>query len=200
MSELPAIPDDDERWYFKRFTADGVLQKIDTRTGEVVSEHSRNLISANKFKYDTDWSDDICNQVREGKTITEICSAVGYPPVSVVYTWRNLHPDFRRSLNLAREDRAEAFHDEIVRLSKTIDSRDSAQIVKVQTDILKWCAEKGNPAQYGAQTKITGDSSSPIGFSILNTGIQKETQEDVPAKSTIIETTCEEIKNEEESD
>lgn len=199
MSNLPAEIDDDSKYFMYEMT-DGVLCKYDMRTGELVDQHARGMIEVNSFKYTLEWSEILCGEIRKGKSLSAICAQVGFPSIGTVHKWKAAHPDLKRSLQMARQDRAESYADLALEIAMSVTNKDDAQVAKVQIDTLKWSAEKGNPSEYGQSQKITGDANAPVGFSIISTGIEKGVQRDVEIeeKNTIVETSCTEVPAEEE--
>lgn len=114
--------------------------------------------------------DHICNLIAEGHTLTEIGLMQGVPTKNVIATWQRDYPEFRAAMKLAREMRAETFHDKIVKLAK--DTKEStAKSDRLKLDAYRWVAGVNAPAVFGNQTKITGDPNAPLKI-VVETGVR----------------------------
>jgi len=114
----------------------------------------------------------IADLVTKGKTIEYISGLPGMPKRSTISNWQAKNDSFRALMDQARKDRAEVFHDEIV---KDVDEdhkadKDEVQARKLKLDRLKWLASKGDPERFGDRTKVSGDSDAPLQI-IVSTGI-----------------------------
>ena len=115
--------------------------------------------------------DHILNLVAAGKTLSQIGLMEGLPTYNVIQNWLREYPEFRQKMKVAREVRAEAYHDKIVELVDTVEE-DTAKRDRVKLDALKWAAQVNNPEVYGNQTKVVG--SAPAVQIIIETGVPRE--------------------------
>lgn len=126
----------------------------------------------------TEWpySEVHCRQIlgfiTDGATLKEIGKTKGLPPVAVIQAWARKYPEFKAELKLAREARAESYHDDIMALVKDT-NHFSARANRVKMAALQWGAEVGDPDTYGKKTKLSGDPNAPLTF-ILDTGIRRD--------------------------
>jgi hypothetical protein len=111
----------------------------------------------------------VCNLITEGKTISQIGLMPGFPPKNTILHWARKYPEFREELKVAREMRAEHFHDEIIKLTDEV-KENTAKSARVKFDALKWAAGVNDPNVYGPQTKITGDPNAPLQI-LVSTGV-----------------------------
>lgn len=113
--------------------------------------------------------DVICDQIREGKTLQQVCSDPNMPSASRFYMWLAQYPDLRVRYEQARKQRADRFHDMALDIALAIPNKDMVPGAKLAVDTLKWAAEKANPEAYGKK-----EADGPKGTSIsitLHTGV-----------------------------
>jgi hypothetical protein len=93
----------------------------------------------------------ICAEIAQGATLLEALEKVGYlaPSISTCWRWLDEHQDFRESMDRARLLQADMQADELIKISRDVVKQPSlATAYRVACDILKWQAEKRNPAKY----------------------------------------------------
>jgi hypothetical protein len=117
--------------------------------------------------------DHILNLIADGNTITTIGLMEGLPTKNVIQSWLRDYPEFRQKMKIAREVRAESFHDKIVDLVDTVEE-DTAKRDRVKLDALKWAAEVNNPEVYGKQTNVKG-SVAAVQI-IIETGVPRSVE------------------------
>lgn len=122
--------------------------------------------------YDQVKGDLICERIMHGETISAICDDPAMPSYSAVCRWKRKHEDFAKNFEQAKKDRAERFHDKAVKVASDTDQD------RVKFDALKWGAQVGNPAKYGPQTKVTGDTDAPVKI-VVSTGIDRDNPPDI---------------------
>ena len=152
----------------------GALQVRDIETGEITGESGKWVRPVAVKEYSVALGDHVCDLVRRGDTYNIIATKMNLGSPQTIYRWRNKHPDFDEHLKAARRDRADYYHDQVMEVAQRdrID-KDEVSALKLKTDLYKWGAEKANPQEYGAQTKITGDSNAPLQI-MVDTGIKRE--------------------------
>lgn len=153
------------------------LVKIDTPEGPVWLEKG---IPADKvrwkrnFPYSKVFCDLICASVAKGTGLIKTCEDLSLE-YTLVVRWRREHPEFAEALKEARRDRAEVYHDRALQIAEA-STEENAKRARIQIDTNKWAAEKANPAEFGNQTKVVGDSTQPISF-VVNTGVRRASDE-----------------------
>lgn len=107
---------------------------------------------------------EICRRVAEGETLTEVSKDIGFS-LGHFYDWRNSSQQRRESYAHAREQQAEAWSDEIVRLSRApligektkilpdgsveVTTGDNVERTKLQTENMKWLMARLHRARWG---------------------------------------------------
>ena len=162
---------EDDRSVYK--LVNGALQVRDIETGEVTGESGQWVRPVSIITYNIPMADQVCELVRQGRTYAQIVERMGLGSVQTIYRWRNKHPDFEENLKAARRDRADYYHDQVMKVADGDIVKEEVAAMKLKTDIWKWGAEKANPQEYGNQTKITGDSNAPLQI-MVDTGIKRE--------------------------
>ena len=160
-----------------------VVYNPETREYELISLESGEVVSSGglrgsieRYVFHADIAVWICQEVRMGKTLTEIGEDKRFPPYEVISHWRRMHPLFDDQLKLARRDRAEGYHDKIIdmadRLNETggIMSKEEIAAKKISMDAYKWAAEKNDPDSFGKKQEIRHENTAPTTI-VVNTGI-----------------------------
>lgn len=154
----------------KTFDPDDTAQysKVVTPTGETVYISKELTMKGRapdfyKHTYSRLHADLLVQKIVEGMTPSQACSQIGLQ-YSVYNRWRAEHKEFADRILQAKKDRAEKLHDEVFEIA------DGSGDAKIRIDARKWAAEKHAPEVYGQKTKISGDASAPLTFTIL-TGI-----------------------------
>lgn len=139
---------------------------------KVLVERGINLDSVHSGgpTYSNFLADIICQRVAEGDTFVKICAEPNMPSYGTLTRWRRQHTHFDEMLEQARADRAEFFHDSVIKSAEEVKTKDDAVIQKAKMDAYKWAAEKGNPDKFGNRTKISGDKGAPLQL-IIDTGV-----------------------------
>jgi hypothetical protein len=144
------------------------LVRFETPEGPVYLERGIGpayLRRMNQKRFSAIHADLICEKITQGRTLLKACEDLNLD-YATICRWKREHPAFANSLEDAKRDRAEAFHDEAIDTS--IGSFDP----KLKVETLKWAAEKGNAEKFGNKTKIVGDPNAPLSF-IIDTGIRR---------------------------
>lgn len=93
-------------------------------------------------------ADAICDELIEGKSLRQICRAVGMPDRRTVLRWLDAHPSFAAKYARARESQADLMDDLILEEAEKA-NKDNAAAVRVRVDAYKWRAAKLQPKKYG---------------------------------------------------
>jgi hypothetical protein len=144
------------------------LVRIDTPQGPVWLEKTLNFDMVPRL-HDMPFSkvigDLICSEIAMGATFIEATEKFNVP-YNIASQWRREHEEFKLALMQARRDRAEHFHDEVVDVARNQASP------KDKIAALQWAAEKGNPDDYGKQTKVTKEHKGSVTI-VISTGIRR---------------------------
>jgi len=169
----------------------GRFETYHLHTGELLRVDGE-LLDKNVFAYTVELSDAIAGLVREGHTYKKISEMDGMPSIHTLYVWRDAYPDFKKKIDSARKDRADRYYERAVEVLEDphINTKDDVPAAKFRFDGYMKLAEKGNPSEYGQQTKVIGDASAPLQI-IVQTGILREQLEE----PIIVENEHEEIQD-----
>jgi len=169
----------------------GRFETYHLHTGELLSVDGE-LLDRNEFAYTVELSDAIAGLVREGRNYKQISEMDGMPSIHTLYVWRNAYPDFAVKLKSARKDRADRYYEKAVEALEDphITTKDDVPAAKFKFEGYMKLAEKGNPDDYGQQTKVVGDASAPLQI-IVQTGILREQLEE----PIIVENENEEVQS-----
>lgn len=119
-------------------------------------------------------AEQICLQILEGKTLTQICENDAFPKIRTVYRWLINHDDFREMMEEARRIRAEYFADRIIGLTNDeYEDKTQVEAAKMKFNALKWTAERSDPARFGPKSKENSGKGSQANI-IINTGISRD--------------------------
>lgn len=123
-------------------------------------------------QYSEEIVDEICEQIAEGKDLTEVCKTKGMPDRRNVARWMKVHPELKGRIEVARQMQADALFGEMRKLARlAIDEPEKANAVRVAADILKWQAGRLRPKAYGDKvtSEITGADGGPVEVGITIT-------------------------------
>lgn len=105
-----------------------------------------------------------CAAVAEGdKSIRAICKLPGMPSKATVFRWLADNDDFRKLYELAKDEQADTFIDEIVEIADSARGTKTAVAkAKLQIYARVEAAQKMKPRKYGRQLQLTGDGGGPV--------------------------------------
>jgi hypothetical protein len=151
---------------------------LDLTTGKFLYEEPT---SPSPEEYSTHLADVICALIREGKSLTRICSAPLMPSVHKVYLWLSIYPEFKERYQDAKKHRADFAYNKLLDIAEEAPHthKDFIPGLKVAADIYKWAAEKDNPEEFGK--KEAGVQGGTIINVTLQTGVL-----DTPKPSDIL--------------
>ena len=177
MSRLPVNKDINTHVVFNPETREYELISLDS--GEIVS--SGNLqTSVAQYVFNADIAIWVCQEVRKGRTLTEIGDDSRFPPYEVITHWKRMHPLFADQIRLARKDRAEGYHDKIIDMADRLNdngnlmSKEELAAKKIAMDAYKWAAEKNDPDSFGKKQEIKHEGNAAPTTIIVNTGIVRQ--------------------------
>jgi hypothetical protein len=106
-------------------------------------------------------ADTICARIADGESLRSICAEKAMPSRAAVFKWLQDFPIFADQYARAREDQAETYADDVVRIA---DQELDANRARVRIDARKWAAGKLKPKKYG--DKVVNEHSGPDGAPI----------------------------------
>lgn len=106
-------------------------------------------------------ADEICRRLAEGESLRSICEEKAMPSRESVRRWLLDNETFRGQYARAREDQADAYADDVVRIA---DLELDPNRARVRIDARKWAAGKLKPKVYG--DKVVNEHSGPDGTPI----------------------------------
>lgn len=105
-----------------------------------------------------------CAAVAEGgKSIREICKLKGMPSKATVFVWLRDHDDFRKMYEMAKDEQADTFIDEMVEIADSC-GKSKVAVLKARLQIYARleAAQKMKPRKYGNRVQLTGEGGDPI--------------------------------------
>lgn len=154
-----------------------LFDEIQTQYGPVyLTQGSRTKSRGDDIKasisYSEKWSDLLCHELMEGKTLREISLQANMPPYQTIWTWRQRFPEFEQKVRAAYEARAEWLRDEAFDKSKEMlrAGSDEWQQVSKHIDHLMNFAAKDDPKKYSSKVEIH-NTQAPVVVK-LETGVR----------------------------
>ena len=115
----------------------------------------------------------MCQEVLDGKGISEICKIPGMPTYTLLCRWRREHPWVEDALARARKDRGEVFRDKAVKEADLATSnKDPLGASNLRVETYKWAAAVDEPERYSPRSKVEAQVSAPTQI-IIHTGIDR---------------------------
>jgi hypothetical protein len=119
--------------------------------------------------------ENICDRVRDGYSLRQIGKMDGYPPINIIFRWKEKHPEFEASLKAAAKSRGWFMMESLIDQIAEVDGmhKDDVPAERLKHDIRKLVAERFNPEEFGPRTKLdaTGISAAPV---VIITGIARD--------------------------
>jgi hypothetical protein len=123
---------------------------------------------SNRVTYTDELAAEFCAAIAEGsRSIRAVCALPGMPGKSTVFEWMRTHPEFLAMYELAKDEQADTFIDEVVEIADTCaPDKEAIQKAKLQIYARIEAAQKMKPRKYGAkvQTELTGPNGGPLQF------------------------------------
>lgn len=166
--------------------AAGDLEVIDILTGEVVHSSAKPLTTVSSYSFNYHTAMYICQLVKQGKTMKQVCEEDGMPPLEVLSHWQRMDRMFAEELKIARRERAEFYHDQAMDIATKAAHgmhKDEVPAASLAAKIYQWGAEKAKPDSYGAKVTHEGSETKPILMRIVNTGISRAKPDVVVAET-----------------
>jgi len=110
-----------------------------------------------------------CAAVAEGeKSIRAICKQKGMPSKATVFRWLAEHQDFRTMYEIAKEEQADTYVDEIVEIADKCEKGQVAvQRAKLQIYARIEAAQKMKPKKYGKLLQLAGEGGGPVAIQAI---------------------------------
>lgn len=95
----------------------------------------------------------ICERIAKGKSLATICDE-DHISVATVRKWINEDPELEKRYVRAREDQADYYADEIMKIA---DEATDANLGRLRVEARKWVAAKLKPKTYGERLQLDAD-------------------------------------------
>ena len=119
--------------------------------------------------YTPEIGEKICDAIVEGESgknsLREVCKLPGMPSRATVYRWLRDYPDFAKLYELATDDRADGYMDEIVDIAENCRATKSGIAkAKLQIYAREKYAAKIRPRKYGEKVDVNhgGQVGNPV--------------------------------------
>lgn len=118
-----------------------------------------------------------CAAIADGKTIRSVCKQAGMPSKASVFRWLREHPEFERMYEIATDERADMFADEMVGIADACKKdADSIRKARLQVYARERQLQLTKPRKYGPKLQHMGEGGGPVKVSIKDyTGRKKAT-------------------------
>lgn len=145
---------------------------------------------AGPAEYSEELANEFCSRVAEGRTVTSVCKDEDMPWQSRIYSWVRMYPEFALKLEEAREQRSEAFAEEVRELASTVMTKQiqpdrvrvavyalekAHQMMKPKTTRIELTGANGKPVEHDHKVKIAADVES---FTSAIAGLASRAEED----------------------
>lgn len=129
------------------------------------------------FEYDADIFFAICERIAGGEFLAHICDSHGMPSQTTFRRWKNSSDELRLAYARAREDRIDAWADDMVMIADDgsrdymasddgalVPNQDHIQRSRLRIDTRKWIMSKHAPREYGDKTalELSGADGAPL--------------------------------------
>jgi len=107
----------------------------------------------------------ICERIASGETLANVCAGPNMPNRVTVYRWVVGDEKFCNLYTRAREQCADAWFDEALRVSEAADSNGDPKFVpgsRLYVDTLKWAAAKLRPRSYSDKLQLEHSGSQTV--------------------------------------
>jgi len=111
-------------------------------------------------KYNDKLTDEICEYIANGMSLVSIAAMNDMPDRSQINKWLNKYPEFQDKYTRARQEQANFYADEIVRIS---DVEENPNKARIRIDARKWVSSKLLPKKYGDKLDMTS-GGEPVNF------------------------------------
>lgn len=155
-----------------------VLERVQTPEGEawLAPGVARRELSVRSVEYSPIILDLICQEIVNGKGLTEVCQLEGFPTYQTLCRWRRKHPEVNEAIEQARRDRAEVLRDETLAHVKRVamdnlGTKGDVAATGVLLDATKWATGVDNE-RYNPKAKVDAAVIAPTQI-IINTGIDR---------------------------
>ena len=129
--------------------------------------------------YTQETAERICAEIADGKSIGSVCKMEGMPSRRTVFNWLNQFPEFVKLYQIACEERAEGYVEEIIDIADDAShdyvsdgeggervDHEHIQRSRLRVDTRKWIACKLKPRKYGDKLAVGGaDDLPPVAIS-----------------------------------
>ena len=134
--------------------------------------------------------DKICSELSKGRSLRSICEGDEYPSRITVFSWLRKNQDFLNQYEIAKQESADSYADEIVDIADdgtndymerqvgdktiTVPNTEHIQRSRLRVDARKWIASKLKPKKYGEKMDVTSDGKQIKGNSIIFSNFKED--------------------------
>ena len=108
------------------------------------------MIYTEKSIYTEKLAEQICDYIKEGKTLRTISEIDGMPNKSTILKWRNNNNEFKDQYTRAKEEQSEAFNEELIEIADDLTVEPDRAKLRIETR--KWVMGKMKPKKYKENT------------------------------------------------
>ena len=109
----------------------------------------------------TSLSNNICQNLMEGKPLTQICQQKDLPSLTTIYKWINSNPSFAKQITQARKVGCQTYLDKMITELETASHKD-VPILREKLHHYRWLASKLLPNLYGDKQEVIQDTKITI--------------------------------------
>lgn len=125
-----------------------------------------------KWFYSKEFAEIICQKISEGMSLEDVCLEEGIPSRWVISKWRLENPEFNEMIKIARQIRAEYYHDEAIKVARKKKTRNEVPGAVLEVATLRWAAQVNDPGTFGNKVKVESEQTQKVQF-IIETGIRR---------------------------
>jgi len=115
------------------------------------------------MSYSTEQAAKFCAAIADGGSLRAVCKRAGMPSKATVFRWLAEYPEFAKMYEIATDERADTFVDEIVDIADNCKTdADSIRKAKLRIHARVEQAQRMKPRKYGNQLQLTGEGGGPV--------------------------------------
>lgn len=123
------------------------------------------------------WSQQICQGLTEGKSLSAVCKQEGFPDIQTVYRWRRKYPEFAADVEEAMRMRSSWAEEQVLRIAETCGEDVKAE--RLKAELYQWVAEIGDRRTYQRTSRLEQEIPK-VNITIV-TGVPEPDPVEVPA-------------------
>lgn len=138
--------------------------------------------------YNKEIASAICAELAEGRSLRTVCKSDNMPAMSTVFLWLRDHKEFSEQYAQAKEESAEAQHEELadlgdqaIQLAQSLPGQQASaavQAVRLKADNLKWSMSKMKPKKYGDKLDVDAKVDGQLNINLVSYKDAERSQSD----------------------